>query len=178
MERDGLIVVEHDRSLSLTEEGRRRATAVMRKHRLAERLLTDVLKLDLAQVHEEACRWEHVMSEEVERRVVAVLDNAERSPFGNPIPALDELGANTGTADQVGTRANDLRLKEPARAKVVQISEILQDGALPKSAGQLVGQTVDLHPLEDGALEVSTDEGETFVLTADVSHALRVERQD
>ena len=50
MERDGLMVVEHDRSLSLTEEGRRRATAVMRKHRLAERLLTDVLKMDLAPV--------------------------------------------------------------------------------------------------------------------------------
>lgn len=177
MERDGLMVVEHDRSLSLTEEGRRRATAVMRKHRLAERLLTDVLKMDLAQVHEEACRWEHVMSEEVERRVVAVLDNVDRSPFGNPIPALAELGASAGTAEQVGTRASDLRLKELARAKVVQISEILQDGALPKSAGQLVGQTVDLHPLEDGALEVSTDEGETFVLTADVSHALRVELQ-
>ena len=77
----------------------------------------------------------------------------------------------------MGARASDLRLKEPARAKVVQISEILQDGALPKSAGQLVGQTVDLHPLEDGALEVSTDEGETFVLTSDVSHALRVELQ-
>ena len=177
MERDGLMVVEHDRSLSLTEDGRRRATAVMRKHRLAERLLTDVLKLDLAQVHAEACRWEHVMSEEVERRVVAVLDNADRSPFGNPIPALAELGASAGTAEQVGARASDLRLKEPARAKVVQISEILQDGALPKSAGQLVGQTVDLHPLEDGSLEVSTDEGETFVLTADVSHALRVELQ-
>ena len=177
MERDGLMVVEHDRSLSLTEEGRRRATAVMRKHRLAERLLTDVLKMDLAQVHEEACRWEHVMSEEVERRVVAVLDNVDRSPFGNPIPALAELGASAGTAEQVGPRASDLRLKEPARAKVVQISEILQDGALPKSAGQLVGQTVDLLPLEDGALEVSTDEGETFVLTADVSHALRVELQ-
>lgn len=117
------------------------------------------------------------MSEEVERRVVAVLDNADRSPFGNPIPALAELGASAGTAEQVGARASDLRLKEPARAKVVQISEILQDGALPKSAGQLVGQTVDLHPLEDGSLEVSTDEGETFVLTADVSHALRVELQ-
>lgn len=86
MERDGLMVVEHDRSLSLTEEGRRRATAVMRKHRLAERLLTDVLKMDLAQVHEEACRWEHVMSEEVERRVVAVLDNVDRSPSATRSP--------------------------------------------------------------------------------------------
>ena len=126
MERDGLIVVEHDRSLSLTEAGRERATAVMRKHRLAERLLTDVLKLDLEQVHDEACRWEHVMSEEVERRLVAVLDNPTRSPFGNPIPALDALGATEEEAEESGTRATDLRLTEPAQARVVQISEILQ----------------------------------------------------
>lgn len=96
MERDGLIVVEQDRSLSLTEEGRALATAVMRKHRLAERLLTDVLRLDIEKVHDEACRWEHVMSEEVERRLVAVLDNPTHSPFGNPIPALEELGAPQG----------------------------------------------------------------------------------
>lgn len=177
MERDGLIVVEHDRSLSLTEEGRRRATAVMRKHRLAERLLTDVLKLDLDQVHDEACRWEHVMSEEVERRVVAVLDNPSRSPFGNPIPALGELGADGAEANQEGSRATDLRLQEPVRAKVVQISEILQDGALPKHAGQLVGATVTLTPLEGGALEVATEGGDSFHLTADVAHALRVERE-
>ena len=88
MERDGLIVVERDRSLSLTPEGRKLATAVMRKHRLAERLLTDVLGLDIAKVHDEACRWEHVMSDEVERRVVAVLEDPTRSPFGNPIPSL------------------------------------------------------------------------------------------
>ena len=74
MERDDLIVVERDRSLSLTPRGRELATAVMRKHRLAERLLTDILKLDIDQVHDEACRWEHVMSNEVERRVVAVLE--------------------------------------------------------------------------------------------------------
>ncbi|WJY97730.1 metal-dependent transcriptional regulator [Corynebacterium fournieri] len=178
MERDGLMVVEHDRSLSLTEEGRKRATAVMRKHRLAERLLTDVLQLDLSQVHDEACRWEHVMSEEVERRVVAVLESPARSPFGNPIPALDELGVSSDTAEHTGTRVTDLRLKEPVRAKVVQISEILQDGALPKSAGQLVGETVALTPLEDGAVEVATDNGDRFELTADIAHALRVERED
>lgn len=178
MERDGLIVVEHDRSLSLTEEGRRRATAVMRKHRLAERLLTDVLKLDLDQVHDEACRWEHVMSEEVERRVVAVLDNPSRSPFGNPIPALEEIGAGGAEVSQKGTRATDLRLRESARAKVVQVSEILQDGALRKNAGQLVGAVVTLTPLDGGALEVATQDGNNFHLTADVAHALRVEPEN
>src|SRR5688500_4870179 len=63
MERDGLLTVEGDRHLQLSDEGRQLATAVMRKHRLAECLLVDVIGLDYADVHEEACRWEHVMSE-------------------------------------------------------------------------------------------------------------------
>lgn len=183
MERDGLIVVEQDRSLSLTEEGRERATAVMRKHRLAERLLTDVLKLDLAQVHEEACRWEHVMSEEVERRVVTVLDEPTRSPFGNPIPALDELGAAANAPVEFGTRVNDLRLKAPARAKVLQISEILQvplpSGESLTAAGDIIGETVTLTPIDGGGVEVEREQGgETVTLTPDVAHGLRVELLD
>ena len=92
MERDGLLTVEGDRHLQLTEEGMRLATRVMRKHRLAERLLTDVIGLDWELVHEEACRWEHVMSETVERRLLELLDHPTESPYGNPIPGLDELG--------------------------------------------------------------------------------------
>jgi DtxR family transcriptional regulator, Mn-dependent transcriptional regulator len=64
----------------------------MRKHRLAERLLTDVIGLDWELVHAEACRWEHVMSETVERRLLELLDHPTESPYGNPIPGLDELG--------------------------------------------------------------------------------------
>ena len=92
MERDGLVTVEGDRHLELTAEGMRLATRVMRKHRLAERLLTDVIGLDWELVHAEACRWEHVMSETVERRLVDLLDHPTESPYGNPIPGLDELG--------------------------------------------------------------------------------------
>ena len=62
MERDGLVQVAGDRHLELTDEGRRLATRVMRKHRLAECLLVDVIGLEWEQVHAEACRWEHVMS--------------------------------------------------------------------------------------------------------------------
>ena len=91
MERDGLVVVEEDRTLRFTDEGLARATRVMRKHRLAERLLLDVIGLPLAQVHEEACRWEHVMSERVERRLVELLDHPQISPYGNHIPGLGEL---------------------------------------------------------------------------------------
>ena len=92
MERDGLLVVESDRTLSLTAEGRRKAISVARKHRLAERLLADVIGLDWSLVHDEACRWEHVMSDEVERKLVQMLGHPTESPYGNPIPGLDLIG--------------------------------------------------------------------------------------
>ena len=92
MERDGLLVVSGDRHLELTPLGRRRATEVMRKHRLAERLLSDVIRLDWEYVHDEACRWEHVMSERVERRLYELLGRPEESPYGNPIPGLEAFG--------------------------------------------------------------------------------------
>lgn len=92
MERDGLLVVTGDRHLELTEDGLMKATRVMRKHRLAERLLTDVIGLEWPYVHDEACRWEHVMSDRVERRLVELLDRPQYSPYGNPIPGMEELG--------------------------------------------------------------------------------------
>jgi DtxR family Mn-dependent transcriptional regulator len=98
MERDGLLHVAGDRHLELSDEGRRSATRVMRKHRIAECLLVDVIGLEWEQVHAEACRWEHVMSEAVERRVLELLHHPTESPYGNPIPGLEELG-ESGTAD-------------------------------------------------------------------------------
>jgi DtxR family Mn-dependent transcriptional regulator len=98
MERDGLVVVEGDRHLELTREGRSRAIHVMRKHRLAERLLADVIGLDWAYVHEEACRWEHVMSEKVERKLLDILGHPTESPYGNPIPGLEEIGGTAAPA--------------------------------------------------------------------------------
>src|SRR3954469_21832691 len=92
MERDGLLNVADDRHLELTAAGRSRAISVMRKHRLAERLLVDVIGLEWEQVHTEACRWEHVMSEAVEGRRIEILDHPTQSPYGNPIPGLGELG--------------------------------------------------------------------------------------
>jgi DtxR family Mn-dependent transcriptional regulator len=93
MERDGLLTVEGDRHLQLTGEGRAYAVAVMRKHRLAELLLVNVIGVPYEEAHEEACRWEHVMSEAVEARVYELLGRPTRSPYGNPIPGLDQLDA-------------------------------------------------------------------------------------
>jgi DtxR family transcriptional regulator, Mn-dependent transcriptional regulator len=96
MERDGLLRIEGDRHLELTETGRSLAVRVMRKHRLAECLLVNIIGLPWEDVHVEACRWEHVMSEEVERRIVALLNGPSTCPHGNPIPGLAELGAEAG----------------------------------------------------------------------------------
>ena len=97
MERDGLLNVTDERRIELTPLGRSAATRVMRKHRLAECLLVDIIGLDWQLVHDEACRWEHVMSETVELRLLEILGHPTESPYGNPIPGLDELG-------DVGTR--------------------------------------------------------------------------
>jgi DtxR family Mn-dependent transcriptional regulator len=127
MERDGLVTVEGDRHLELTGEGMRLATRVMRKHRLAERLLTDVIGLDWELVHAEACRWEHVMSETVERRLVELLDHPTESPYGNPIPGLDELG-ETSADEFVGSLEllADVAGEVQSNVRVRRISEELQ----------------------------------------------------
>jgi len=131
MERDGLLVVSGDRHLELTELGRERATRVMRKHRLAERLLTDVVGLDWALVHEEACRWEHVMSEAVERHLIEILDHPELSPYGGPIPALHELGEKTcqeAFLDGVVRLPDAVRAADGVRpVAVVRLGESLQN---------------------------------------------------
>ena len=127
MERDGLVTVEGDRHLELTGEGMRLATRVMRKHRLAERLLTDVIGLDWELVHAEACRWEHVMSETVERRLVELLDHPTESPYGNPIPGLDELGETSADEFLEGLELlADVAGDAQANVRVRRISEELQ----------------------------------------------------
>lgn len=98
MEKNGLVVVSGDRHLELTTEGRHLAIEVMRKHRLAELLLANVIGLDWHLVHEEACRWEHVMSEQVELKILELVKDVETSPFGNPVPGLEHLGRGASKA--------------------------------------------------------------------------------
>jgi DtxR family Mn-dependent transcriptional regulator len=93
MERDGLLHVSGDRQLQLSEAGRQRAVAVMRKHRLAELLLVNVIGLEYEIAHVEACRWEHVISDTVELKLYELLGKPTVSPYGNVIPGLDELDA-------------------------------------------------------------------------------------
>lgn len=102
MERDGLLAVAGDRHIELSKDGRQQAVRVMRKHRLAERLLADVIGLEWEFVHEEACRWEHVISEQVERKILGLIKRTDVSPYGNPIPGLEELGVEPNPAFGAG----------------------------------------------------------------------------
>jgi DtxR family Mn-dependent transcriptional regulator len=102
MERDGLVHVADDRQLALSDIGRTLAMRVMRKHRLAECLLVSVINLPWEEVHIEACRWEHVISESVERRLFELLGRPERCPHGNFIPGLAELIEDGTVASEGG----------------------------------------------------------------------------
>jgi DtxR family Mn-dependent transcriptional regulator len=75
-----------DRSLRLTPKGREVATSIVRRHRLAERLLVDVIGLEWEKVHREADRWEHAISADVEEKLVELLGDPATCPHGNPIP--------------------------------------------------------------------------------------------
>ena len=173
MERDGLLTVEGDRHLELTGHGRSLATRVMRKHRLAECLLVQVIGLDWELVHPEACRWEHVMSETVERKLLEVLGHPTISPYGNPIPGLEELGELAGdgevdgpltTLDQIvldaATRVVVRRLAEPLQADTALMSRLRRAGVQP-------GASISVSPSADGLLVGSG--GETTEITGTVA---------
>jgi DtxR family transcriptional regulator, Mn-dependent transcriptional regulator len=165
MERDGLLEVSDDRHLELTEQGRAEAVGVMRKHRLAERLLADVIGLDWEDLHIEACRWEHVMSDKVERRILALLDKPLVCPHGNPIPGLDQLGLPFATSEQDAALVTLTDAAGSADSKVVitRISEQLQsDAALMHQLdelGVMPGRSVHIAAAAKG-VDVWLDDGE------------------
>jgi DtxR family Mn-dependent transcriptional regulator len=180
MERDGLLTVEGDRHLQLTDEGHRLATRVMRKHRLAERLLTDVIGLDWELVHEEACRWEHVMSENVERRLLELLDHPTESPYGNPIPGLGELGAER-VGEEFMTGVVPLSRAaggEKGTVLVRRISEEMQKDETLMSAlrrvGALPDKTVTVLATPEGVLVGSS--GETAEIVPEAAEHIFVRR--
>ncbi|MGI8574937.1 MAG: metal-dependent transcriptional regulator [Egibacteraceae bacterium] len=162
LEQEGMLHVKDDRTLALTQAGHRLAVAVMRKHRLAERLLTDVIGLSWEQVHTEACRWEHVISDAVEDRLVAILHAPERDPHGNPIPGVAPPEAavavrSLAAAGREGLRAQRGDAGAGVSAVIERISERLQ--ADPEMMRFLVA-----HGLKPGSEVTVTAKGEELAL--------------
>jgi len=148
-----------DRSLRLTEKGRDVAVAIVRRHRLAERLLVDVIGLEWEKVHREADRWEHVISADVEEKLVELLGDPAECPHGNPIP---------GSRRRVEHRADvQLDRADPGPVTIARVSEKIEldDAALqllatarliPGSKAVIVGRDSD-------GVRAATGSGEQLV---------------
>lgn len=170
MQRDGLLTVEGDRHLELTDKGRKHAISVMRKHRLAELLLLEVIGLDWEDVHVEACRWEHVMSEDVERRIVGLVADPHICPHGNPVPGLEELGTDpTAKAGQDLRLLSDLATPDGTKVVVRRISEHLQpDADLMRrflQVGIQPGASLTATSIGGGGVQVADEKFDDLVAT-------------
>jgi DtxR family transcriptional regulator, Mn-dependent transcriptional regulator len=143
-----------DRSLRLTGSGRALATSIVRRHRLAERLLVDVIGLEWEKVHREADRWEHAISADVEAKLVELLGDPATCPHGNPIPG------SSHSVEPVVTVP--LASVQPGRVRVRRISEKIEldDRALAllARAGLIPGAEASV--LEAGAAGVRVRGGD------------------
>jgi len=155
----GYAELRKDRSVHLTPKGRKLATTVVRRHRLAERLLTDVIGLEWEKVHREADRWEHAISADVEEKLVELLGDPTTCPHGNPIP-----GSRRAAKQQTTVQ---LAAAESGPVTVARISEKLEldDGSLRLLAGARLIPGCNATVLEHtgGGVRVRTSAGETTV---------------
>lgn len=133
------------RVVELTPKGSALANKVVRKHRLAERLLVDVIGLEWHKVHKEAGRWEHVISDDVEERLVVLLGDPTTCPHGNPIPG----------AAQTPSTAGQMPLTEATPGSTVRLERISEQIELDMSALAYL----DEHGFTPGATAVVTSRG-------------------
>ena len=175
MERDGLLYVAGNRRIELTEQGATLAREVVRKHRLAERLLLDVIGLDWVMVHDEACRWEHVMSGAVEMRLLDLLRHPSSDPYGNVIPddSSPVIGAGASAAqivEQYGGIVDTevVRIGEPIQAETRILGFFAEAAIYP-------GKAVNLQPQGVQIAVMGVDTEKTVLLDTSLAQHLFVE---
>jgi DtxR family transcriptional regulator, Mn-dependent transcriptional regulator len=154
LEREGYVTLDSERVLHLSEAGRAYATSMLRKHRLAEVLLVDVLKVPWPQVHEEACRLEHAISDNLERHLVDLLDDPGTCPHGSPIPGSANV-VETGPLQKlssipVGGSCVVRRIDEHLQTLVDRMVEL-------ETARLLPGQEVLVGGLEHDQVQLQVD---------------------
>ncbi len=143
------------RRLSLTDSGRALAEKVVRKHRLAERLLVDVIGLEWSKVHREAGRWEHVISDDVEARLVELLGDPATCPHGNPIPGSGTPAPGVATRPLAevgeGERVRLFRISEEVELNLGSLTLLDEGGFIPGVVARVGGRDAD------GAVEVTVE---------------------
>jgi DtxR family Mn-dependent transcriptional regulator len=156
------LAVEENRLLTLTPAGEEAGRAVVRRHRLAECFLVDILDLPWARAHKEAARWEHVLSSDVERRIVEVLGDPAVCPHGNPIPGSKgrpRNGPSLTLADSPPGPVRLVRISEQAQADDATIEFLAEVNLLP-------GSKVEVLPTPEGPSDgtpIRTDRGTDVV---------------
>lgn len=171
LERDGLLTVRDNRQLELSEIGLQRARKVMRKHRLAERLLSDVLGMPWAVVHDEACKLEHVMSDTFEEHITQLLADVDDSPYGCPIPSAHGELRPEGFRDGVVSLV-EVVTDQPTNYRLVRLSEFVQADAPALAGLDEVGlrPDIDIEALKVGqAVEIRGPEGRVRIDRATAS---------
>jgi DtxR family transcriptional regulator, Mn-dependent transcriptional regulator len=169
---DGYVTRE-GRRLSLTQSGRALAEKVVRKHRLAERLLVDVIGLEWHKVHREAGRWEHVISDDVEARLVELLGDPATCPHGNPIPGSHSAAPAVATRPLaevgVGERVRLLRISEEVELNLGSLTLLDDGGFIPGAVARVGGRDTD------GTVVVTVEGGdEKLQVSRDLSGRLFV----
>jgi DtxR family Mn-dependent transcriptional regulator len=155
-------VTRDGRRLDLTDSGRRLAEAVVRKHRLAERLLVDVIGLEWHKVHREAGRWEHVISDDVEARLVELLGDPATCPHGNPIPGSHSPAPPAATRSLAevneGERIRLLRIAEEVELNLGSLTLLGEGGFIPGAVAVVRNRD------RQGNMEVVVEGGPTDTL--------------
>ncbi|MBS1837518.1 MAG: metal-dependent transcriptional regulator [Actinobacteria bacterium] len=143
LEAEGLIVI--DSSITLTDPGRTLAERVVRRHRLAERFLTDILGLSWADAHTEAGKWEHVISEPVEQALSRVLGDPTTCPHGNPIPGADYSPPTTTALNElaIGTSFTVSRIPEELEFEPGLLAFLEENSLQPGHSGTLTARSPD-----------------------------------
>jgi len=144
LEADDLIV-RSARQITMTDKGAILAASVVRKHRLAERLLVDIIGLDWDKAHVEAGRWEHVISDDVEAHLVVLLGNPTTCPHGNPIPGVEPVGPEQRRlADaQPGDRIRLERITESVEHDTASLTYLGDHGLTPGTTALIQARAPD-----------------------------------
>jgi DtxR family Mn-dependent transcriptional regulator len=159
LEENGFVELRPDRSLHLTTKGRKLATTVVRRHRLAERLLLDVIGLEWEKVHREADRWEHAISSDVEEKLVKLLGDPMTCPHGNPIP-----GSKRAAPATVSVALAEAGLGPVTVARISEKLELSDAGLRLVAAAHLIpGSRAEVVGSGPEGVQVRTDAGDTTV---------------
>jgi len=146
MDSEGLVVVDDNGHILLTDSGESLATTMVRRHRLAERFLTDVLDLDWTTAHHEAGRWEHVISPTVEVAMLRVLEDPTTCPHGNPIPGSDYVEPTNAVVlakIEVGNDFTVIRIPEELEFEPGQLEFLEGSGLMPGRVGTMLSIAPD-----------------------------------